>query len=103
MQQMAHPWIEKLQDFLGLVQSVTHACIIRKLQTLNFYADFICTDVDATVKGAVHTLVTEFKSVTRVQQRVRTEWNVDPPSSKYIHQWDITLKDMGTFVFETGK
>ncbi|PRD18371.1 UNVERIFIED_CONTAM: hypothetical protein NCL1_60814 [Trichonephila clavipes] len=47
--------------------------------------------------------LTEFKSVTRVQRRVRTEWNVDPPTSKSIHQWDRTLKEKGTLVSQTGK
>ncbi|GFX51919.1 hypothetical protein TNCV_3063361 [Trichonephila clavipes] len=40
----------------------------------------------------------EFKSVTRVQQRVQTQWNVDPPTSKSIHQWDRTLKETGTLL-----
>ncbi|GFU75006.1 hypothetical protein TNCV_3752571 [Trichonephila clavipes] len=42
--------------------------------------------VEASIKGAVLILVTEFKSVTLVQRRVRTEWNVDPPTSKSVHQ-----------------
>ncbi|GFY29588.1 hypothetical protein TNCV_2627581 [Trichonephila clavipes] len=33
-----------------------------------------CKDVDDTVKGAVW--LAEFKSVSRVQRSVRTEWNV---------------------------
>ncbi|GFS59229.1 uncharacterized protein LOC103524116 [Trichonephila clavipes] len=61
------------------------------------------TNVDATVKRAVCALVMEFKSVTRAQRRVRTEWNVNHPSSKYIHQWDRTLKEMGTLVSQTSK
>ncbi|GFU09886.1 hypothetical protein TNCV_784361 [Trichonephila clavipes] len=31
----------------------------------------------------------EFKSVTLVQRRVRTEWNVDPPKSKSTHLWVV--------------
>ncbi|PRD31362.1 UNVERIFIED_CONTAM: hypothetical protein NCL1_23717 [Trichonephila clavipes] len=38
-----------------------------------------------------------------MQQRVRTEWNVDPPTSKPIHQWERTLKETGTLVSQTGK
>ncbi|PRD21937.1 UNVERIFIED_CONTAM: hypothetical protein NCL1_50452 [Trichonephila clavipes] len=53
-----------LRDFLGIVRSAAHARIIR-------------SDVDATVKGAMRILVTE------LQRRVRTEWNVDPPTSKW--------------------
>ncbi|GFW53751.1 hypothetical protein TNCV_3938451 [Trichonephila clavipes] len=37
--------------------------------------------------------LTEFKSVTRVQRRVRIEWNVDHPTSESIHQWERTLGD----------
>ncbi|GFU14547.1 hypothetical protein TNCV_3251671 [Trichonephila clavipes] len=55
-------------------------------------------DVDDTVKGTVRTLVTEFKSDMRAQRRVRTEWNVNPPTSKSIHQWDRILKETGTLV-----
>ncbi|GFU69931.1 hypothetical protein TNCV_3348561 [Trichonephila clavipes] len=44
----------------------------------------------------VHWL-TEFKSVTRAQRRVRTEWNADPPTSKSIHQWDKNFKGDGNF------
>ncbi|GFW71744.1 hypothetical protein TNCV_219581 [Trichonephila clavipes] len=40
--------------------------------------------------------LTKFKSVTRIQRRVGTKWNVDPPTSKYIHQWERTLKETGT-------
>ncbi|GFV25115.1 uncharacterized protein TNCV_591811 [Trichonephila clavipes] len=29
--------------------------------------------------------LTKFKSVTRVLRRIRTEWNVDPPTSKSVH------------------
>ncbi|GFV31282.1 uncharacterized protein TNCV_1640341 [Trichonephila clavipes] len=32
--------------------------------------------------------LTEFKSVPRVQRRVRTDGNVDPPTTKSIHQWE---------------
>ncbi|GFT67187.1 hypothetical protein TNCV_783391 [Trichonephila clavipes] len=68
-----------------------------------FYTDFIRKDMDATVKGASHTLVMEFKSVKRIQRRVRTERNVETPRSKYIHQWERTLKETGTLVSQTGK
>ncbi|GFU18136.1 hypothetical protein TNCV_1446821 [Trichonephila clavipes] len=44
--------------------------------------------IDATEKGAVRTLVNEFKRIARI----RTEWNVDPPTSKSIHQWERTLR-----------
>ncbi|GFU87198.1 hypothetical protein TNCV_1059101 [Trichonephila clavipes] len=37
--------------------------------------------------------VTEFQTVTRLQRRVRTEWNADPPTSNSIHQWERTLSD----------
>ncbi|GFW32354.1 uncharacterized protein TNCV_675131 [Trichonephila clavipes] len=47
--------------------------------------------------------LTEFKSITLVQRRVRTEWNVDPPTSKFIHHWERTLKETGTLVSQTGK
>ncbi|GFY12478.1 putative DD41D transposase [Trichonephila clavipes] len=60
-------------------------------------------EVDATVKGALRTFVNGFKSVTRVQRRVRTEWNVDTPTSKSIHQWERTLKETGALVSQTGK
>ncbi|GFV72944.1 hypothetical protein TNCV_1329521 [Trichonephila clavipes] len=43
----------------------------------------------------------EFKSVTRAQRRVRTEWNVDPPTSKSIHQSVRALRD-GTVISRTG-
>ncbi|GFV37331.1 uncharacterized protein TNCV_1376441 [Trichonephila clavipes] len=86
-----------LRDFLGQGRTCAHYSAIAH------GTDFISTHVDATVKGAVCTLVTEFKSVTRVQRRVRTEWNVDPPTSKSIHQWDRTLKETGTLVSQTGK
>ncbi|GFU11945.1 uncharacterized protein TNCV_1484101 [Trichonephila clavipes] len=46
--------------------------------------------------------LTEFKSVTRVQPRVRTEWNVDPPTSNSIHQWERTLKETETLVSQTS-
>ncbi|GFT42388.1 hypothetical protein TNCV_1786721 [Trichonephila clavipes] len=46
------------------------------------------------------TLVTESKSVTRVHRCVRTEWNIDPPTSKSIPQRDKTLKDTGTLVYK---
>ncbi|GFV69923.1 hypothetical protein TNCV_1982901 [Trichonephila clavipes] len=42
----------------------------------------------------------EFKSVSRC---VRTERNVNPPTSKSIHQWERTSKEMGTLVSQTGK
>ncbi|GFV41712.1 uncharacterized protein TNCV_3628631 [Trichonephila clavipes] len=42
----------------------------------------------------------EFKSLTRLQRRVRT----DPAKSKSIHQWERTLlKKTGTLVPKTGK
>ncbi|GFV76105.1 uncharacterized protein TNCV_4671941 [Trichonephila clavipes] len=47
--------------------------------------------------------LTEFKSVTHVQRRVRTKWNVDPPTSKSIHQWERTLKETGGLVSQTSK
>ncbi|GFW09318.1 hypothetical protein TNCV_4276461 [Trichonephila clavipes] len=46
---------------------------------------------------------TEFQSVTHVQRRVRTEWNVDPRISKSIHQWDRTLEETGTLKSQTSK
>ncbi|GFS64319.1 uncharacterized protein TNCV_3955221 [Trichonephila clavipes] len=33
---------------------------------------------------------------------VRIEWNVDPPTSKSILQWERTLKETGTLVSQTG-
>ncbi|GFW40034.1 uncharacterized protein TNCV_5117171 [Trichonephila clavipes] len=63
----------------------------------------LCKDVEATAKGAVRTLVTEFKSVTCVQRCVRTEWNVDPTTSTSIHQWEIILKETGALVSQTDK
>ncbi|GFT37153.1 hypothetical protein TNCV_1126291 [Trichonephila clavipes] len=42
----------------------------------------------------------KFKSVTRVQRRVLTEWNVDPPTSKSIHQWEKNFKGDGNFEFK---
>ncbi|GFT90684.1 uncharacterized protein TNCV_4074661 [Trichonephila clavipes] len=47
--------------------------------------------------------LTEFKSVTRVQRCVQTEWNVDSPTSKSIHQWERTLKETGVLLSLTGK
>ncbi|GFX07546.1 uncharacterized protein TNCV_5092571 [Trichonephila clavipes] len=44
--------------------------------------------------------LTEFKPITRVQRRVQTEWNVDPPTSKSIHQWERTLKETVTLVLK---
>ncbi|PRD31118.1 UNVERIFIED_CONTAM: hypothetical protein NCL1_24363 [Trichonephila clavipes] len=41
--------------------------------------------------------------ISRVQRRVRTEWNVDPPTSKSILQWERTLKETGTLVSQTCK
>ncbi|GFX16888.1 uncharacterized protein TNCV_2518661 [Trichonephila clavipes] len=38
----------------------------------------------------------EFKSVTRVQRRVRTKWNVDSPTTKSIHRWERTLMESRT-------
>ncbi|GFT73571.1 uncharacterized protein TNCV_4021711 [Trichonephila clavipes] len=46
--------------------------------------------------------ITKFESVTRAQRGVRTEWNVDPPTSKSIHQWERTLKETGTLVSQIG-
>ncbi|GFW89301.1 transposable element Tc1 transposase [Trichonephila clavipes] len=40
----------------------------------------------------------EFKSVTRLHRRDRTECNVDPPTSKSIHQWRRTIKETQTLV-----
>ncbi|GFS77896.1 hypothetical protein TNCV_2027841 [Trichonephila clavipes] len=37
----------------------------------------------------------KFQSVTRVQRRVRIEWNVNFPTSKSIHQWDGNLTETG--------
>ena len=45
----------------------------------------------------------ELKSVTRVRRRFRLEFNVDPPTSKSILQWDRTLKATGTLIPQTGK
>ncbi|GFX65083.1 uncharacterized protein TNCV_452211 [Trichonephila clavipes] len=53
--------------------------------------------MDAPAKGA------DFKSFKCVQRRVRTEWNVEPPTSKSIHQWDRPLKETRTLVSQTGK
>ncbi|GFS98966.1 uncharacterized protein TNCV_3896561 [Trichonephila clavipes] len=47
--------------------------------------------------------LTEFKSVALVQRRVQTKCNVDPPASKFIHQWERTLKETGTLVSQIGK
>ncbi|GFW17631.1 DUF4817 domain-containing protein [Trichonephila clavipes] len=47
--------------------------------------------------------LTEFKSVTRVQRRVRTKWNVGSPLSKSILQWERTLKETGTLLSQAGK
>ncbi|GFW21143.1 uncharacterized protein TNCV_2703811 [Trichonephila clavipes] len=47
--------------------------------------------------------LTEFKTVTCVQRNVQTEWNVSPPLSKSIYQWERTLKDTGTLVSQTVK
>ncbi|GFT99575.1 hypothetical protein TNCV_114601 [Trichonephila clavipes] len=46
---------------------------------------------------------TDTSFVTHGQRRVRTEWNVEPPTSKSIHQWARSLKQMGTLVSQTGK
>ncbi|PSN31538.1 hypothetical protein C0J52_28476, partial [Blattella germanica] len=43
----------------------------------------------------------ELKSVTRVRRRFRLEFNVDPPTSKSILQWDRTLKATGTLIPQT--
>ncbi|GFV41802.1 uncharacterized protein TNCV_3629531 [Trichonephila clavipes] len=45
----------------------------------------------------------EFKSAPCVHQSVRTEWNVDPPTSKSINQWERTLRETRTLVSQTGK
>ncbi|GFX06906.1 hypothetical protein TNCV_1202211 [Trichonephila clavipes] len=99
-----------LRNFSGLVRSAACARIIRQSQTINFLHYFHCKDVDHTVKGAMRTLVkgslavsTLVRSVTRVQRCVRTEWNVDLPTSKSIHQWDRTLKETRTLVFQISK
>ncbi|GFX73720.1 transposable element Tcb1 transposase [Trichonephila clavipes] len=47
--------------------------------------------------------LTEFKSVTCVQRQVRTEWNVDSPTSKSILPWGRTLKETGTLASQIGK
>ncbi|GFV81438.1 uncharacterized protein TNCV_51621 [Trichonephila clavipes] len=47
--------------------------------------------------------LTEFKSVPCVQRRVRTQWNVDPSTSKSIPQWERTLQEKGTLVSQTSK
>ncbi|GFV56873.1 hypothetical protein TNCV_3671471 [Trichonephila clavipes] len=39
----------------------------------------------------------------RLQRRVRTEWNVDPTTSKSMHHWERTLNETGTLVFQTAK
>ncbi|GFV60952.1 hypothetical protein TNCV_925661 [Trichonephila clavipes] len=49
-----------------------------------------CAHYSANAGDKLATL-TPFKSVMHVQRRVRTEWNVDPPTSKSIHQLDRTL------------
>ncbi|GFX69326.1 uncharacterized protein TNCV_3565021 [Trichonephila clavipes] len=43
------------------------------------------------------------RSAARLHRRVRTEWNVHPPTSKSIHQWERPLKETGTLVSQTGK
>ncbi|GFX02579.1 uncharacterized protein TNCV_728331 [Trichonephila clavipes] len=47
--------------------------------------------------------LTGFKSVTRVQRRARSEWNVDPPTSKCMYRWERTLKETRTLVSQTGE
>ncbi|GFV51902.1 uncharacterized protein TNCV_1322551 [Trichonephila clavipes] len=47
--------------------------------------------------------LSEFRSVSRVLRRIRTEWNAGPSTSKSIHQWERTSKEMGTLVSQTGK
>ncbi|GFW12108.1 hypothetical protein TNCV_4531731 [Trichonephila clavipes] len=47
--------------------------------------------------------LTELKQVTRVPRSVRTEWSVDPPTSKSILQWKRTLKEMLTLVSQVDK
>ncbi|GFX79029.1 hypothetical protein TNCV_3913161 [Trichonephila clavipes] len=89
---------------LGLVRLAASARIIRQLQTIQFYTDFIDKDLDATVKGVVHSWLTEFKSVKRIQRRVQTEWNVDPPTTKSTHQWEKNFKGDGSFgISKSGK
>ena len=41
--------------------------------------------------------------MTRFQQYVQTEWNVDPQTAKSIRQWHRTLHETGTLVLQTGK
>ncbi|GFT11150.1 hypothetical protein TNCV_1084981 [Trichonephila clavipes] len=64
-------------------------------------------DASCVSRGAPHSLrnagLAEFKSVTRAHRRFRTEWNVDPPTSKSIHQRERTLKKMESWVSQTGK
>jgi chorismate-pyruvate lyase len=45
----------------------------------------------------------ELKSVTRIQRRARKECNVDPPTRKYIYEWDKTLRETGSLVSHAGK
>ncbi|GFX77946.1 uncharacterized protein TNCV_909631 [Trichonephila clavipes] len=46
--------------------------------------------------------LTAFKSVTLGKRLLQTEWNVDPPKSKSIHQWKRTLNETETLVSQTG-
>ncbi|GFW31085.1 hypothetical protein TNCV_1372471 [Trichonephila clavipes] len=62
-----------LRDFLDLVRLAARSHVIRQSQRKTCYTDFISKDVHATAKGAVHTLVNEIQSVTRVQRQVRTK------------------------------
>ena len=45
----------------------------------------------------------ELKSVTRIQQRARREWNVDPPTHKSIYELDKTLRETGSLISHPGK
>ncbi|GFW82511.1 hypothetical protein TNCV_1794041 [Trichonephila clavipes] len=47
--------------------------------------------------------LTEFKSVTLLFRRVRTEWNANPPTPKSIHRCERILMGTGTLVSQTGK
>ncbi|KAJ4428885.1 hypothetical protein ANN_25878 [Periplaneta americana] len=61
-----------------------------------------CIDVDGTAKSSMLWFA-ELNSVTRVQRRIRREWNVDPPTRKSIYEWDRTLRDNGSLISKTGK
>ncbi|GFW47789.1 uncharacterized protein TNCV_2829771 [Trichonephila clavipes] len=88
-----------LRDFLDLVRSAARAIADDKLFTLTSLAKMWTPQE----KMQCVLWLTEFKSVTRVQRHVRTEWNADPLTSKSIRQWERTLKDTGTLISQTGK